>query len=70
MLISSTHPIPPYMLATIEVNYVTWQLQDVSVDNNETRHQHPAEISEKEDADEATKEGRGSTEEKGNEVGN
>ena len=40
------------------------------MDNNETRHQHPAEISDKEDADEATKEGRGSTEEKGNEVGN
>ncbi|KAG7018617.1 hypothetical protein SDJN02_20487 [Cucurbita argyrosperma subsp. argyrosperma] len=45
-------------------------LQDVSVDNNETRHQHPAEISKKEDAGEATKEGSGSTEEKGNEAGN
>lgn len=43
-------------------------LQDVSVDNNETQHQHPVESNDKEDADDAKKDG--STEEKGNEAEN
>ncbi|KAA0049490.1 hypothetical protein IC582_012833 [Cucumis melo] len=43
-------------------------LQDVSVDTNETQHQHPAGSRDKEDADEAKKDGL--TEEKGNEAEN
>lgn len=63
-----TQPISPYMLTNIEENYECWQLQDVSVDNNETQHQHPVESNDKEDANDAKKDG--STEEKGNEAEN
>lgn len=35
--ISKHHTVPPYSLTAVEENYKSWQLQDVSVDDNETQ---------------------------------